>query len=490
MDSILGWLFGTARFIPHGVCLLWRPDLVAIHVVSDSLIALSYFAIPGAIWWFVRRRTDLEPEHRRMALLFAIFITACGLTHVASIVTLWAPYYGLQALLKAVTAAVSLATAAALPFLVPKLLKIPSPRALETANASLKDEVAAHAATLAALQSARSRLEQEVADKDQDLRVINARFEMALTGSTATLIEQDEDLRYTWAFNSPYGAGGDGVIGKTERELMSPAVAERVQALKREALAANAVRRREIVLDPGGQEAWYDIRVQPTVLRDGRRGLIGLSSDVSVQKRQQAHLELVMRELNHRSKNLLTIVQSIARQTAAGLDVPEAFMQRLSERLRSLASAHDVLVQGDWRGADLQAVIESQLQHQLLSSGDRIRIDGDRFELPPEVAHYVALALHELGANASKYGALSSGAGQVSVGWNLAEAAEGPVLTLSWRERGGPRVSPPAVKGFGRTILEVLTPRALGGRAELNFAEEGVDWVMVAPMKALTPGMA
>lgn len=127
MTALLQWLFGTARFVPHGVCLLWRPDLVAIHVIADTLIALSYFAIPGAIWWFVRRREDLAAEHRRIALLFVAFITACGLTHVVAVVTLWQPYYGLQALVKAFTAAVSLTTACLLPFLVPKLLAIPSP---------------------------------------------------------------------------------------------------------------------------------------------------------------------------------------------------------------------------------------------------------------------------------------------------------------------------------------------------------------------------
>ncbi|MEO6377061.1 MAG: sensor histidine kinase, partial [Caulobacteraceae bacterium] len=105
--NALDWLFDTARFTPHGFCLLWRPDLVFLHVVSDAVIALSYFAIPVAIGIFVKRRLDLEPEHRRIAVLFAIFITACGLTHVAGIVTLWAPYYGIQALIKVVTAIVS-----------------------------------------------------------------------------------------------------------------------------------------------------------------------------------------------------------------------------------------------------------------------------------------------------------------------------------------------------------------------------------------------
>jgi len=98
MDKVLDWLFGTAKFIPHGVCLLWRPDLVALHVVSDLLIAAAYFAIPVAIYAFVRGRTDLAPEHKRMAIMFSLFIAACGFTHLGSVWTLWQPLYGTHGL--------------------------------------------------------------------------------------------------------------------------------------------------------------------------------------------------------------------------------------------------------------------------------------------------------------------------------------------------------------------------------------------------------
>ena len=479
--GVLDWLFDTAKFVPHGVCLLWRPDLVAIHVVSDALIALSYFAIPGAIWWFVRRRTDLEPSHRRIALLFVAFITACGLTHVASIVTLWAPYYGLQALLKLLTAAVSLVTAGALPLLVPKLLVIPSPAAVQGANDRLRAEVEAHQATLAELRQARERLEQRVADQDEDLRVINARFTTALHGSTVTVFEQDEELRYTWAFNSPLG--DEAIIGKTEQDLIDGPTADVIQSLKREVLRTGQVGGAEVDIQLPGARSWMSLRVQPTALRDGRRGIIVVATNISVQKRQHEHLQLLMRELNHRSKNLLTIVQSITRQTAAGLNVPPAFQARLGERLQALASAHDVLVEGDWRGANLRTVIERQLSHQMQAAAHRIRLDGPVVDLPPEVAHYVALAVHELGANAVKYGALGDDKGWVEVKWSIeaAEGAGGDVLTLAWREFGGPAVTAPTARGFGRTILEMLVPRAMNGTAGLAFGVEGVAWTLTAP---------
>ncbi|OYX31096.1 MAG: hypothetical protein B7Y99_10845 [Caulobacterales bacterium 32-69-10] len=485
MTSVLEWLFGTARFVPHGVCLLWRADLVALHVVSDIVIALSYFAIPGVIWWFVRRRPDLEPAHRRMAVLFALFITACGLTHVAGVVTLWFPYYGLQALLKGLTAVVSLVTACALPFVAPKLLRIPSPRALAAVNDRLQQEVVAHQATLAALETAHADLEHKVAEQVEDIRVLNSRLAAGLLNSPVTLVEQDEDLHYTWLFNPPKGVDAEALVGHVAADIVDEEAAAAVESLRRDALKAGEVREGEIRAQVNGEELWFLVRAQPTRLRDGRAGLVTSSTNITPQKRHQEHLRLITRELNHRSKNLLTIVQSIARQTAAGLDVPAAFLERLGERLGSLAAAHDVLVDGAWRSADLRAVIEGQLKHHMQTFGDRIDLAGEKIELAPEMAHYVGLAVHELGSNAVKHGALATPGGRIEVTWRAEPAGDGGrTLRLDWRESGAPAKPPPTVRGFGRTILEVLTPRAMAGEAQLNFAEAGVSWSLSAPLAA------
>src|SRR5262245_50303084 len=104
MSSIIEYLFGAASFVPHGYCLLWRPDLVALHAISDSMIALAYFTIPVGLWYFARHRTDLQ--FRGVFFLFGAFILLCGLTHVVGLITLWAPVYGLQGIIKAATAVV------------------------------------------------------------------------------------------------------------------------------------------------------------------------------------------------------------------------------------------------------------------------------------------------------------------------------------------------------------------------------------------------
>jgi two-component sensor histidine kinase len=189
-----------------------------------------------------------------------------------------------------------------------------------------------------------------------------------------------------------------------------------------------------------------------------------------------------MRELNHRSKNLLTIVLSLMRQTARGFELPPAFTVRLEERLGALANAHDVLATQEWRGADMGAVLQGQLAHQLGAYPGRIHIEGPLLRLPPESAHYVGMALHELGSNAVKYGALAGPQGQVWVRWRLSDG-DAPELELEWREEFERSIPAPHRLGFGSTILQSLTPRALGGVAELAFKEEGLIWTLKAPLR-------
>src|SRR3954454_14168588 len=136
---MLDYFLSSASFLPHGFCLLWRPDLVALHVVSDVTTGLAYFSIPLAILSFLKRRPDLE--YRWVAYLFASFIVLCGTTHFAAVVMLWKPYYGLDGLLKLITAGVSVTTAALLWPLIPKILAIPSPRLLAEANSRLEAEI-------------------------------------------------------------------------------------------------------------------------------------------------------------------------------------------------------------------------------------------------------------------------------------------------------------------------------------------------------------
>jgi hypothetical protein len=138
MTNFLERILDSSMFSPHGICLLWEPELIWLHVVSDALIALAYFSIPFALAIFVLKRRDLR--FGWVYWSFGIFIMACGLTHVLSIYTLWVPVYGIEGLVKAATAAASIFTAGMLWPLLPKLLAIPSPFEFRQVQEALKDE--------------------------------------------------------------------------------------------------------------------------------------------------------------------------------------------------------------------------------------------------------------------------------------------------------------------------------------------------------------
>ena len=175
MGDALAWLFGAAAFVPHGYCLLWRPDLVALHAVSDAATALAYFSIPAAILVFCHRRRDLD--YPGLAVLFAIFILGCGLTHVVDLTTLWWPVYGVEGVVKAMTALASVATAAVVWRLLPGALLLPSPAQLRRANEAMSAEVARRSVAEAALARTLDGLEAQVAERTRDLAEANARLQ-------------------------------------------------------------------------------------------------------------------------------------------------------------------------------------------------------------------------------------------------------------------------------------------------------------------------
>jgi signal transduction histidine kinase len=174
--SIWEWLLNPAGLTAHGFCLSWAPGLIALHAGADAVVGLSYFSIPVALAWFVRQRLDLHSHFRWTIYLFVAFILACGTTHLFSILTLWVPAYGVEGLVKAVTAVLSIVTAAALWPLVPRLLALPSPNQMRDLNVELSARIASQDASTVLLR------ESEV-----NIRVINAELEQRVIERTSAL---------------------------------------------------------------------------------------------------------------------------------------------------------------------------------------------------------------------------------------------------------------------------------------------------------------
>ena len=209
---------------------------------------------------------------------------------------------------------------------------------------------------------------------------------------------------------------------------------------------------------------------------------LALSANVAMHERHDRHIEAVMMELSHRSKNLLAVVQSIARQVARRSRSFDDFDTAFAARIRALADVHDLLIMRNWQGADLREVISSQLLPFGQPDDGRLTVHGPDLMLRPKAVEHLGLALHELATNATKHGALSLPAGSVDLRWTV-ETGGGPSpqLRIVWQERGGPAVTAPEHQGFGHMVITHLVPKALDGEAQLDYAAAGLRWTLLAP---------
>ncbi len=224
-----------------------------------------------------------------------------------------------------------------------------------------------------------------------------------------------------------------------------------------------------------------------TPLQDGAgkaHGFLKILRDRTEQRHEEEKRQLLLAELNHRVKNTLAIVQSLAFQTARSAATPAEMAETLDARLDALAGAYDLLTRQTWKGAMLAEVVQATLKPYKHET-EQVRISGPDLMLRPNAALVLHMALHELATNAAKYGALSEPGGALSVTWSLdrpPDAAGGSRLELVWTEQGGPKVKPEPQRGFGTRLIEDSVSYQLGGKATLRFHEQGVECRLLAPL--------
>ena len=340
-------------------------------------------------------------------------------------------------------------------------------------------------ADLERLQSEVRRLQEEVAAKASELDLLRARFatyETALHGSAIAVYTHDGDLRYTSLNHALFGCTVEEILGRTDGELLPPKVGEPLIALKRAVLASGECKRTEIVVEEGGAPRWHDLHIKP--LRNDKGVVVGLACaavDVTERKEAEAHLRLLLRELTHRSKNLLAVIQAMARQTGRHTESIDMFLDRFSARLQALAVSHDLLVRESWYGASLADLVRSHLAAFVDRIETRITLSGPTVALKPEAAQNLGLAMHELAVNAVKFGALSAPEGRIAVRWEYCDRAAGRMLALDWTESGGPAVKPRDRQGFGSMVIERNLSRALEAEISLDFHPAGLRCLIVIP---------
>lgn len=241
------------------------------------------------------------------------------------------------------------------------------------------------------------------------------------------------------------------------------------------------------IVPPSGETRWVHARGRAALTGDegGVRRMAGVSLDITARKQAEERQRLLVNELNHRVKNSLVAVQSIAAQTLRTSLSPELFQEAFESRILALSQTHDLLTRESWESASLRDVFDIELL--ALGGDNRVTFDyPSDIRLSPKAVVAMGMAVHELAMNASKYGALSTPEGKVRVEWRV-EAAPSPTLRLTWTERDGPAVSPPMRRGFGTRLLERGLAGELSGDVGLTYDSLGMICRMGLPMRALEP---
>jgi PAS domain S-box-containing protein len=286
--------------------------------------------------------------------------------------------------------------------------------------------------------------------------------------------------------NSMFGLDVERILNRTDEDVIPADSSAAIIALKRRVVETGQSEDCEVSVRENEQLRWYDLHIE--ALRDVTGDVMGIvcaSVDVTTRKESEAQLRLLMRELTHRSKNLLAVIQAMARQTGREAPSVTEFLDQFGLRLQALATSHDLLIQESWYGASLYDLVKSQLSHHIDASHSQVKLEGPMILLRPEAAQNLGLALHELATNAAKYGALSVETGKVSVAWRKVAAATGEAVEVVWAESGGPDVEEPSRTGFGVLVIKRNLTRALDADVDLTFAREGVQCRVLIPSSQL-----
>lgn len=282
-----------------------------------------------------------------------------------------------------------------------------------------------------------------------------------------------------------FGYTADEVIGKSEKLLFPEGAEQEFEDKYRhlrhgEHVLRDTQRRRK-------DGSLLDVAINVAPMRGPDAKIIGFSAifrDITERKRVENHLRMVMRELSHRTKNLLAVIVAMVRQTARTSSDVAVLQSQLIQRLQSLSASHDLLVAEDWTGASLEELIRAVLQPFIGNSTDALECGGQAVFVNATAAQNLGLALHELATNAAKYGALSTSAGRVVVSWSFEPDGEDQMrLVLRWIERGGPPVRAPTIKGFGHIVIERVVGQALNASVNYEFQPEGVRWSIAIPLE-------
>ncbi|MDX8479378.1 HWE histidine kinase domain-containing protein [Mesorhizobium sp. VK24D] len=300
----------------------------------------------------------------------------------------------------------------------------------------------------------------------------------ALHNAGISVLYQDREMKTVWARNMRAPWASETADGK---DLLSPAQAERLSTAKRKVIETGNADRLELGIPASDGVRWFQVWVDADHSDSGEvQGVVTTMVETTEQKRREQTLKTLLREVSHRSRNLLAIIQSIATQTGRYSETLGDFLTRFRGRIQSLASSQDLVTSSNWRGAALRELVSGQVGRYSADPGRSLRFDGENPYLNPNAALHIGLAMHELAVNSVSYGALSQPDGHIEVSARMATDSEtSPALLLIWTERVGPGRR--NKKRFGSVALERVVPTSLNGSAALTIDGDCLEYRLTIP---------
>lgn len=354
-------------------------------------------------------------------------------------------------------------------------------RSLKQKEAELE---AALSSRTAALKTSEERAEALAKARvaEMKLHAADARLASIIRSSSDAIVSYSSDgVVQSWngAAERMFGYSAQEAIGRDISFIVPPDSTDGPRGVFDRAIAGEQVVAERTRRRKDGSSIEVIISAAPICNAAGAPiGVSGVMHDITERKRREEHIEFLMREISHRSKNLLSVVMAISSQTARHCAELDDFQTRFAGRLQSLAQSHDALVNQNWRGVELDRLAGAQLDAFDMS---RFEVRGSTVRLNPTMAQHIGLAFHELATNAAKYGALSVPEGRVAI---RADIDHDDTLSITWTERGGPVVKEPKRKGFGTSVLASRV--FASAEVTLEFRPEGVRWRLSAPTAYVT----
>lgn len=307
---------------------------------------------------------------------------------------------------------------------------------------------------------------------------------VASSGDAIISIDLDGTIR-TWNHGAEalFGFRREEIIGKSKTVIVPEDRSTEFEDLRRQILAGESIRVETKRRHKDG--TIIDVSLDSAPIRRPDDTIFAISSiihNISDRKAAEDHAEFLMRELTHRSKNQLAIIQCIANQTAKHTSSKEEFVDAFEQRISGFAASHDLLTHWNWKDVPLDQLVRGQLEVFVQWPSPQVDADGPSVKLDAASAQALGLALHELATNSTKYGALSIGSGHIKISWSRKSNGQSePLLDVAWLETGGPEVVMPTRRGFGSFVIEQMASASLSGEACIEYRPQGIVWRISFP---------